>query len=111
MLRTALLFCPGSLFSRFLKQVHLLTTLSTELTGRLDLDVSFQPALQSGHMIVLNVDGENGESSSATSGLTMELKNMSRGLHTIIATVVDKDGNDLIKTEPVSFHVLRVGGG
>jgi hypothetical protein len=66
MLRAALLFCPGSLFSRFLKQVHL---------------------------------------------LTMELKNMSRGLHTIIATVVDKDGNDLIKTEPVSFHVLRVGGG
>jgi hypothetical protein len=35
---------------------------------------------------------------------------MSRGLHTISATVVDKDGNELIKTETVSFHVLRVGG-
>ena len=79
--------------------------------GNVTVQLSLQPALQSGHMIVLNVDGEDGKSSNATSGLTMELKNMSRGLHTIIATVVDKDGNDLIRTEPVSFHVLRVGGG
>jgi hypothetical protein len=79
--------------------------------GNVTIHMSLQPALQSGHMIVLNVDGEDGKLNNATSGLTMELKNMSRGLHTIIATVVDKDGNDLIKTEPVSFHVLRVGGG
>jgi len=79
--------------------------------GNVTIHMSIQPALQSGHMIVLNVDGEDGKLSSATSGLTMELKNMSRGLHTVIATVVDKDGNNLIKSEPVSFHVLRVGGG
>ena len=79
--------------------------------GNVTIDLSLQPALQSGHMIVLNVDGEDGKSNNATNGLTMELKNMSRGLHTIVATVVDEDGNGLIKTEPVSFHVLRVGGG
>ncbi len=79
--------------------------------GSVTIHMSIQPALQSGHMIVLKVDGEDGKSSNATSGLTMELKNMSRGLHPIIATVVDKDGNKLIKTEQVSFHVLRVGGG
>jgi len=79
--------------------------------GNVTIHMSLQPALQSGHMIVLNVDGEDGKSSNAASGLTMELQNMSRGLHTFIATVVDKDGNELIKTEPVSFHVLRVGGG
>ena len=78
--------------------------------GNVTIHMSLQPALQSGHMIVLNVDGEDGKSSNATSGLTMELKNMSRGLHTVIAKVVDENGNDLIKTEPVSFHVLRVGG-
>jgi DnaJ-class molecular chaperone len=78
--------------------------------GNVTIHMSLRPALQSGHMIVLNVDGEDGKSSNATSDLTMELKNMSRGLHTITAIVVDKDGNDLIKTEPVSFHVLRVGG-
>ena len=79
--------------------------------GNVTIHMSIQPALQSGHMIVLNVDGEDGKSSNATSDLTMELENMSRGLHTIIAIVVDKDGNDLIKTAPVSFNVLRVGGG
>ena len=79
--------------------------------GNVTIHMSIQPALQSGHLIVLNVDGEDGKSSNTTSVLTMELENMSRGLHTVIATVVDKDGNDLIETEPVSFNVLRVGGG
>ena len=78
--------------------------------GNVTILMSIQPALQSGHMIVLNVDGEDGKSSKTSSDLTMELENMSRGLHTITATVVDKDGNDLIKTETVSFHVMRVGG-
>jgi hypothetical protein len=79
--------------------------------GNVTIHMSLQPALRSGHMIVLNVDGEDGKSSKTTSGLTIELNNMSRGLHTVTATVVDEDGNGLIKTEPVSFHVLRVGGG
>jgi hypothetical protein len=72
--------------------------------------MSIQPALQSGHTIVLNIDGEDGKASKTSSNLAVELGNMSRGLHTISATVVDKDGNELIKTETVSFHVLRVGG-
>ena len=78
--------------------------------GNVTIHMSLQPALKSGHMIVLNVDGEDGKSSNATSVLTMELENMSRGLHTVIATVVDKDGNDLIKKGSVRFNVLRVGG-
>jgi len=79
--------------------------------GKVTIHMSLQPALRSGHMIVLNIDGEDGTSSKTTSDLTIELNNMPRGLHTVTATVVDKDGNDLIKTEPVSFHVLRVGVG
>ena len=79
--------------------------------GNVTIHLSLQPALRSGHMIVLNVEGEGSKSSKTTSGLTIELNNMSRGLHTVTATVVDKDGNGLVKTEPVSFLVLRVGGG
>ena len=79
--------------------------------GNVTIHMSLQPALRSGHMIVLNVEGEGSKSSKTSSGLTIELNNMSRGLHTVTASVVDEDGNDLIKTEPVSFHVLRVGGG
>jgi hypothetical protein len=78
--------------------------------GNVVIHMSIQPELQSGHTIVLTIDGEDGKASKASSNLTVELGNMSRGLHTISAAVVDKDGNDLIKTETVSFHVLRVGG-
>ena len=62
-------------------------------------------------MIVLNVDGEDGESSNSSSGLMVELNNLSRGQHTVMATVIDEDGNILIKTGPVTFQVLRVAGG
>ena len=79
--------------------------------GNVTIDLSLQPALQSGHMIFLNVDGEDGESTNSSSGLMIELNNLSRGQHTVMATVVDEEGTALIKTEPVSFQVLRVAGG
>ncbi len=78
--------------------------------GNVTVQLSLQPALQSSHLIVLDINGEDGQSSETTSSLTITLSNMSRGLHNVMATVVDKDGNALIKTAPVSFHVLRVGG-
>ena len=79
--------------------------------GSVTVHLSLQPVLQSDHMIVLNVDGEDGESTNSSSGLIIELNNLSRGQHTVMATVVDEDGNALIKTAPVSFQVLRVAGG
>jgi len=79
--------------------------------GDVTIHLSLQPVLRSGHTIVLNVDGEDGESSSTSSSLLIGLNNMSRGLHTVWATVVDAEGNALIKTEPVSFYVLRVALG
>jgi len=79
--------------------------------GNVTVHLSLQPALRSGHTIVLSVSGEGSESTIDSNGLTVQLNNLSRGLHTVTATVVDKDGNDLITTGPVSFHVLRVGGG
>ena len=79
--------------------------------GNVSVKLSIQPALQSGHTIVLNVSGEGSQSTVNGGGLTVGLKNLSRGLQTVSATVVDQDGNKLITTESVSFHVLRVGGG
>jgi hypothetical protein len=79
--------------------------------GNVTVHLSLKPALQSGHSIVLNVDGEDGESTNSSSGLMIELNNLSRGQHTVVATVVDEDGKALIKTEPVTFQVLRVAGG
>ena len=79
--------------------------------GNVTVHLSLQPVLQSGHTIVLNVDGEDGESTNSSSGLMIELNNLSRGQHTVMATVVDEDGKVLIKTETVTFQVLRVAGG
>ena len=57
------------------------------------------------------MDGEDGEIISSGEAMTIELPNLSRGLHTVQATVVDQKGDGLIQTRPVSFNVLRVAGG
>jgi len=79
--------------------------------GNVTVHLSLHPALQPGHAIVLNVDGEDGEASNSGSVLMVELNNLSRGQHTVMATVVDGEGNQLIQTDPVSFFVLRAAGG
>jgi hypothetical protein len=81
--------------------------------GNITVRLSLQPGLKSGHRIELTIDGEDGQTINSTDGMTIELSNLSRGLHTIAATVVDHAGNALAQAEPVSFHVLRValGGG
>ena len=79
--------------------------------GNVTVHLSLQPALQPGHAIVLNVDGEDGEASNSGSMLMVELNNLSRGQHTVMATVVDGEGNELIRTDPVNFFVLRAAGG
>ena len=77
--------------------------------GNVTVSLSLQPELMPGHAVMLNVDGEDGEQ---IKGLAIELSNLSRGLHTVEATVVDAQGKALIQTGPVSFNVLRaaVGG-
>lgn len=76
--------------------------------GNITVRLSLEPALRPGHTIVLNVDGEDGEKVRTGQSMAIELFNLSRGRHTVWAKVVDDAGKALIKTEPVSFYVLRV---
>ena len=76
--------------------------------GNVTIYLMLQPALESGHTIKLKVDGEDGKDTTAVDDTTIELANMSRGRHTVEATVVDDKGMELIQTDPVSFDVLRV---
>ena len=80
--------------------------------GIVSVRLSLQPALMPGHTIALAMDGEDGNKIKAGDGMTVELNNLSRGRHTVEATVVDNAGNALIQAGPVSFNVLRaaVGG-
>jgi hypothetical protein len=79
--------------------------------GNVTVSLSLQPKLMPGHTVMLNVDGEDGEQIKTGGGLTIELSNLSRGLHTVEATVIDAQGKALIQTGPVSFNVLRVAVG
>jgi hypothetical protein len=81
--------------------------------GNITVSLSLQPALKTGHAVVLNIDGEDGEQIKSGGSLTVALSNLSRGRHTLQAAVVDASGEVLIQSGPVSFNVLRVavGGG
>jgi hypothetical protein len=79
--------------------------------GNVTVRLSLQPALMSGHTVALNVDGEDGEAAKSGRSLTFQLGNLSRGRHTVEATVLDPAGKALIQVGPISFYVLRVAGG
>ena len=79
--------------------------------GNITVQLSVQPELQSDHMIVLTVDGEDGEATYSSIDMTVDLTNLSRGQHTLMASVVDTAGNKLIQSDTVTFFVLRVPGG
>lgn len=79
--------------------------------GNVTVSLSLKPKLMPGHTVMLNVDGEDAEQYKTGDGLTVALSNLSRGLHTVEATVVDAQGKALIQTGPVSFNVLRVAAG
>lgn len=79
--------------------------------GNVTVALKLVPDLQPGHTIVLNIDGEDGKQISSGEDLTIELTNLSRGLHTIAASVLDEDNETLVQADPVSFYVLRVAVG
>ena len=79
--------------------------------GNVIINLSLQPALKPGHTIKLKMDGEDGELVKSGESLTVNLFNVSRGLHTVQAFVLDDNGNMLMHAGPVSFHVLRVALG
>ena len=76
--------------------------------GNVTVHLMLQPELRNGHTIALLIDGEDGRNTSVAEDMSVELTNLSRGLHSIEAAVFDAGGNELIRTEPVSFNVLRI---
>ena len=79
--------------------------------GNVTVGMLLQPELRPGHRIKLSVDGEDGRIVNTTDSMTYQLTNLSRGLHTVAATVIDAEGNVLAKAGSVSFHVLRAASG
>lgn len=71
--------------------------------GNITISVSLEPSLRPGHNIVFTVDGNEVSKGSAN---TAAVNNLSRGAHTIGASVIDGTGKTLISTSS-SFSLLR----
>jgi hypothetical protein len=79
--------------------------------GNVTVRLALEPQLAAGHVIRLNVDGEDGVLNRSGANLDFPLTNLSRGRHSVEAQVMDVQGNVLMSTGPVIFYVLRFAGG
>lgn len=72
--------------------------------GNITVQVSVTPALKSGDVVSLLMDGKEVASGPATS---FTLKNVDRGSHTLQARVQGSDGKVWSSSTSVTFHLLR----
>ena len=79
--------------------------------GNVIVSLALEPRLVPGHVIRLNLDGEDGEQVRSGGSLAFSLTNLSRGRHSVEAQVLDQNGNVLMRAGPVTFNVLRFAGG
>lgn len=76
--------------------------------GNVMVKLDVKPALGPGHSLKVTLDGEPIASGKS---MTVRLKNLPRGGHTLKAIVVDEEGEEVRKSDPVLFFVHRVAGG
>lgn len=75
--------------------------------GIVNVAVTLEPGLQIkiGHRVQFYLDDQ--PRGRPLARLSTSFTNVDRGTHSVSATVIDGDGNVLIKSTPVSFHLLR----
>lgn len=76
--------------------------------GNVTLRLALEPTLRPQHVIIVNL---NGERIAFDHGGTIVLSGLYRGRHRVAVAVVDGDQQELIRTQPVDFSVLRVARG
>lgn len=74
--------------------------------GNLNISLDLSPSLQSSHRVFIYVDGKKVLEEGSTS-LSANLNNLDRGTHSIFAVVRSEDGDVLINSNTVRFHVQR----
>ncbi len=73
--------------------------------GNVTIIAAVQPDMRSDHSLQLVMDGT--ESGASAEGNSISLGNVDRGTHTISLRIVDRGGNVLIESDPVTFHLQR----
>ena len=79
------------------------------IEGVLNVTLSIEPALQTGHQIRVYYDGEP----RMVSGASFQLEEVYRGVHNLQAEVVDETGKLMIRSRANRFYVQQnaIGGG
>lgn len=73
------------------------------IEGVLNVSLSLQPGLQSGHRIRVYFDGNP----QMVSGTSFQLEEVYRGAHNLQAEVLDQAGKLMIRSEPSRFYVQQ----
>ncbi len=78
------------------------------IEGILNVSLSVEPGLQSGHQVRAYFDGE----SQMVSGTTFQLEGVYRGIHNLQVEIVDATGNLMIRSRTNRFYVQQnaIGG-
>lgn len=76
-----------------------------ENSGLLNVTVSLEPGLRGKDQIILYMDGKEVAKGSSTS---FALPSVDRGTHVLVAAIVSEEGEEQIRSEPVTVHLLRV---
>lgn len=73
--------------------------------GRVTVGLSISPALAAGHAIQVWVDGSKLE--GELKGTQFTLNQLNRGTHTLEARIVDADGQSILSTPRINFHLRK----
>lgn len=72
--------------------------------NRIIVNLSLEPGLSEGHVIVLSLDGKE---AGRGRGLSFGVDEVYRGSHSVSAAILDAEGKTLIRSEAVTFHVKQ----
>ena len=73
--------------------------------GTIAVGLVVAPALAEGHSIKIVVDGA--ELEGEMRGTQFSLNNLNRGTHSLVTRIVDADGNVLISSNSINFHLRK----
>jgi hypothetical protein len=77
----------------------------SNIGGEMTLELAVSPALRAPHSIGVIYDGQRLEPSSRS--LSITITEVYRGEHTIQAVILDADGEELMRSTPVTFFVRQ----
>lgn len=73
--------------------------------GTVAVGLVITPALAEGHSIKIVVDGA--ELEGEMRGTQFSLNNLNRGSHSLVTRIVDADGNVLLSSSSINFHLRK----